>query len=117
MEDIDFYPLLRNSDVLCMCRTESGFANAGFPFKLGEYLATGNPVICTKVSDVEYYLDDDDAYLIEPGNPQQITQALFSIVNDPETARAKGMKGLEKCRKFFSSETNGQILLEVLERM
>ncbi|HBE41759.1 MAG TPA: hypothetical protein DDW27_11255, partial [Bacteroidales bacterium] len=79
VEDNDFYPLLRNSDVLCMCRTESGFANAGFPFKLGEYLATGNPVICTKVSDVEYYLDENDAYLIEPGNPQQITEALLSI--------------------------------------
>ena len=117
VEDNDFYPLLRDSDVLCMCRTESGFANAGFPFKLGEYLATGNPVICTKVSDVEYYLGEDDAYLIEPGNPQQITGALLSIVNDPDAARERGMKGLEKCRKFFSAETNGRILLDVLERM
>jgi len=117
MKDIDFYPLLRNSDVLCMCRTESGFANAGFPFKLGEYLATGNPVICTKVSDVEHYLDEDDAYLIEPGNPQQITEALLNIVNFPDEARARGMKGLEKCRKFFSADTNGRILLDVLERI
>lgn len=117
VEDKDFYSLLRDSDVLCMCRTESGFANAGFPFKLGEYLATGNPVICTKVSDVEYYLDENDAYLIEPGKPQQITGALLSIVNDPDEARARGMKGLEKCRKFFSAETNGQILLDVLKRM
>jgi glycosyltransferase involved in cell wall biosynthesis len=79
VEDNDFYPLLRDSDVLCMCRTESGFANAGFPFKLGEYLATGNPVICTKVSDVEYYLDEDDAYLIEPGNPRQITGLFLAL--------------------------------------
>ncbi len=117
VEDKDFYPLLRDSDVLCMCRTESGFANAGFPFKLGEYLATGNPVICTKVSDVEYYLDENDVYLIEPGKPQQITGALLSIVNDPDKARARGMRGLEKCRKYFSAETNGQIFLDVLKRM
>lgn len=117
MEDVDFYPLLRDSDILCMCRTESGFANAGFPFKLGEYLATGNPVICTKVSDVEYYLNNDDVYLIEPGNPKQITETLLSIVNDPVTARNKGLKGLEKCRKYFSSETNGQLLLDVLLRI
>lgn len=117
MEDADFYSLLRNSDVLCMCRTESGFANAGFPFKLGEYLATGNPVICTKVSDVEYYLDNNDVYLIEPGNPKQITETLISIVNDPVKAREKGLRGLEKCRKYFSSETNGQLLLDVLLRV
>ena len=117
MEDVDFYPLLRDSDILCMCRTESGFANAGFPFKLGEYLATGNPVICTKVSDVEYYLDNNDVYLIEPGNPKQITETLISIVNDPVKARNKGLRGLEKCRKYFSSETNGQLLLDVLLRV
>ena len=117
MEDVDFYPLLRDSDILCMCRTESGFANAGFPFKLGEYLATGNPVICTKVSDVEYYLDNNDVYLIEPGNPKQITETLISIVNDPFKARDKGLRGLEKCRKYFSSETNGQLLLDVLLRV
>ena len=56
MSEEDFYDLLKNSDVMCMCRTNSGFANAGFPFKLGEYLATGNPVISTKASDVENYL-------------------------------------------------------------
>ncbi len=117
MEDVDFYPLLRDSDILCMCRTESGFANAGFPFKLGEYLATGNPVICTKVSDVEYYLDNNDVYLIEPGNPKQITETLISIVNDPGEARNKGLRGLEKCRKYFSSETNGKLLLDVLLRI
>jgi glycosyltransferase involved in cell wall biosynthesis len=62
VEDNEFYSLLRDADVLCMCRNESGFANAGFPFKLGEYLATGNPVICTKVSDVQYYLDEKDVF-------------------------------------------------------
>jgi glycosyltransferase involved in cell wall biosynthesis len=76
VEDNEFYSLLRDADVLCMCRNESGFANAGFPFKLGEYLATGNPVICTKVSDVQYYLDEKDAFLIDPGNPGQISESL-----------------------------------------
>ncbi len=56
LSDDQFYDLLRNADVMCMCRTNSGFSNAGFPFKLGEYLATGNPVISTKASDVENYL-------------------------------------------------------------
>jgi len=117
MEDNDFYILLRNSDVLCMCRNESGFANAGFPFKLGEYLATGNPVICTKVSDVEYYLDNEDVYLIDPGCPDQISASLERIVHDPVNARNKGLNGLEKCRKFFSAEINGQILFDVLDRI
>lgn len=112
--DDEFYSLLRNADVLCMCRTESGFANAGFPFKLGEYLATGNPVICTKVSDVECYLTDNDAYLIDPNNPLQICQALTEIVSNPEVARERGLSGMKKCKEFFSPERNGKILNDLL---
>lgn len=114
VEDMEFYSLLRDADVLCMCRTESGFANAGFPFKLGEYLATGNPVICTRVSDVEQYLDENDAFLIEPGSPEQISEALCRIAADPESARKRGLNGLEKCRRFFSPEANGKLLYDVL---
>ncbi len=117
IEDNQFYSLLRDADVLCMCRTESDFANAGFPFKLGEYLATGNPVICTRVSDVEYYLDDKDAFLIDPGKPEQICESLIRITKDPEAARIKGLNGLEKCRKFFSPEVNGYLLYEVLGKI
>lgn len=45
-----------------MCRNLSEYANASFPFNLGEYLAIGNPVIATKVSDIEMCLTDEDAY-------------------------------------------------------
>jgi glycosyltransferase involved in cell wall biosynthesis len=114
LQDDEFYQMLREADILCMCRTESGFANAGFPFKLGEYLATGNPVICTKVSDVETYLTDQDAYLIKPNSPQAIAETLAEIVNNPEAAKKKGINGLEKCRKYFSPEVNGRLLYDLL---
>lgn len=112
--DKEFYELLRYADVLCMCRTESEFANAGFPFKLGEYLATGNPVVCTKVSDVQYYLNEDDAYLIEPGDPEAIANTLKRIVANPDEARLKGTNGLKKCMTFFSPDSNGKRLLDLL---
>jgi glycosyltransferase involved in cell wall biosynthesis len=114
LQDEDFYELLKNADILCMCRTNSGFANAGFPFKLGEYLATGNPVISTKASDVEKYLTIEDVYLIEPNSPQQISKVLEEIINNPEEARKIGLNGMEKCQKFFSPESNGKLLYDLL---
>lgn len=114
VDDNDFYQLLRNADILCMCRTDSGFAQAGFPFKLGEYLATGNPVISTRVSDVESYLTEDDAFLIDRADPDLISSCISEIVNDPVTARQKGLNGLEKCLKYFSPDINGEKLLEFI---
>ncbi len=112
--DNEFYPMLRKADVLCMCRTESGFANAGFPFKLGEYLATGNPVICTRVSDVETYLTDADAFLIDPNSPEQICESLLEIVKYPEKAKLIGINGMKKGQQFFSPEVNGMLLFNLL---
>ena len=114
LTDDKFYNLLRNADVMCMCRTNSGFSNAGFPFKLGEYLATGNPVISTKASDVENYLTSDDAYLIDFKSPQQICNSLIKIVNNPEESRRIGLNGRKKYQKFFSPEINGKLFYDLL---
>ena len=114
LSEDEFYDLLKNADIMCMCRTNSGFANAGFPFKLGEYLATGNPVISTKASDVEDYLTSDDAYLIDFNSPQQIGAALTEIVNNPDVARKIGLNGMKKYQKYFSSEVNGKLLYDLL---
>jgi glycosyltransferase involved in cell wall biosynthesis len=97
-----------------MCRTGSDFANAGFPFKLGEYLATGNPVISTKVSDVENYLTCNDAYLIDPDSSQQICSAFEEIVKHPEEARKIGLNGLIKCKEHFSQGENGKLLYDLI---
>ncbi|MCC6722688.1 MAG: glycosyltransferase, partial [Bacteroidia bacterium] len=61
---------LGKCDLLVMNRTNHIFSHYGFPTKLGEYLATGIPTICTKVGDIEKYLEHDvNSYLILPDNP------------------------------------------------
>jgi glycosyltransferase involved in cell wall biosynthesis len=114
LSDDEFYNLLRNADAMCMCRTNSGFSNAGFPFKLGEYLVTGNPVISTKASDVEDYLTSDDAHLIDFNSPKQICNALLEITKDPEAARIRGLNGRKKYQKHFSPEINGKRFNDLL---
>lgn len=113
LSDGEFYNLLKNADVMCMCRTNSAFSNAGFPFKLGEYLATGNPVISTKATDVTKYLTSDDAYLIESNNPEQICEALISISENQEEARRIGRNGFVKYQNIFSPQKNGVLLYEL----
>lgn len=112
--DRQFYEMLRNADVLCMCRTNSGFSNAGFPFKLGEYLATGNTVISTRASDVCDYLTDDDAYMVEFDSPESVANALTAIIHNPDDARRIGLNGYRKYMEFFSPESNGKLLHELL---
>ena len=69
MDEKDYYSLLNNADIPCMTRVDLAFANAGFPFKLGEYLAAGKPVIASRVSDVDRFLvNGQNAMLVNPGS-------------------------------------------------
>lgn len=118
LDDTDFYKLLKDADILCATRTGSDYANAGFPFKLGEYLATGNPVVTSDVSDVSYYLQHmKDAIIVEPDNVGEIRRALEFCINHPEEAKAIGANGRRKCRKYFNPQINGQSLLELFHTL
>lgn len=117
LNDEDYYQIIQDADVLCMCRRDSGFANAGFPFKLGEYLATGNPVIATIVSDVDKYLDNDSAFLVEANSKGKIFEALKKVYEDPENANLVGLKGKEICKKYFSPDKNGEKALNLFNNI
>jgi len=115
LDDSHFYKLLNDADILCVTRTGSNYAHAGFPFKLGEYLATANPVVASNVSDVSFYLQHmKDAIIIEPDNVGEIQKALEFCIDHPDKAKTIGKNGRLKCIKYFNPQTNGQRLLELM---
>lgn len=118
VSDEELYQLQMESDVLAMVRTNSIFANYGFPFKLSEYLATGNIVLSTKVSDVEKYLTNKkDTYLIEPENSKAICDAIMHIASNPEEACAVAQNGLRTANEKFSIEVVGKVFVDFLKTL
>jgi glycosyltransferase involved in cell wall biosynthesis len=116
LRDDDFYRFLAKADILCMIRTASRFANAGFPFKLAEYLATGNPVIASNVSNISHYLTHKkDLVLVEPENLIEIERALQYLLDDPARALKIGISGKKKSAELFNPTRNGRVLLELLK--
>jgi glycosyltransferase involved in cell wall biosynthesis len=98
-----------------MVRDATTYASAGFPFKLGEYLATGKPVIASRIDDVDKYLEDRrSAVLIEPGSVEAIAEAMRYILRRPDAARAIGREGREVARNAFEKTRLGQALYEFL---
>jgi len=111
----EFYPFLNDCDILCMTRNRSMFAHTGFPFKLGEYLATGKPVIASRVSDVNLYLEDKkNALVIEPGSVGAIVEAIKYLLDQPEQARRIGAAGKATAGESFDAERWGNKLHEIL---
>ncbi|MGZ3882629.1 MAG: glycosyltransferase [Bacteroidia bacterium] len=113
--DESYYAFLGKADVLLMTRVNTPYANSGFPFKLGEYLATGRPVIATTVSDVELYLKDRQSVIFaKPSDVTSLYEALRFAVNNKAQLQEIGKKGKEACALFFNPEVNGKKLEEFL---
>lgn len=118
LDEKDYYSLLNEVDIPCMTRVDLAFANAGFPFKLGEFLATGKPVIASRVSDVERYLvDQQNAMLVQAGSSEEVCEAVTILIENPELATAIGKEGREVAKKFFDYKRQGEELRNFLEKV
>jgi glycosyltransferase involved in cell wall biosynthesis len=117
LEDDEYYALLGECDILCMTRVASKFAQAGFPFKLGEYLATGRAVVASNVGDVGLYLADrKNALIVEPDSSESIAKALEFLISNPDEAKKIGHEGRKLAKEKFNAKTLTINLKEVLKR-
>jgi glycosyltransferase involved in cell wall biosynthesis len=118
LSDDEYFKLISDCDIPCVVRTTSDFADRGFPFKLGEYLATGRPVVAARMSDVARYLTDRvNAMLVEPDSPTAIAAAIRFLLADEARALAIGRAGRQVAVQHFSAKINGARLLELVDRM
>ena len=91
-----------NADLLVLSRPDSHQAQGGFPTKLGEYLASGNPVCVTKVGEIPNYLIDNvSAFMAELGNPIK--------------AKEVAQKGKEVAETEFNLQTQSEKLFMFLQ--
>lgn len=98
----DYYAEMASADILCMPRVNTLFANSGFPFKLGEYLASGNAVVATKTSDVCKYLQHKkSAYLIPPESIDDMVEAFMQLSMNRELRTSIGQNGQKVASDFF----------------
>jgi len=81
----------------------SNFVSGGFPTKLGEYLASGTPVICTNVSDISKYLNSNNSFLVEPQNVNEIFNAMMNIIYNPSRSLIIGREGCKLTNSVFNA--------------
>jgi len=94
---------LNNAKILALARPKSIVADAGFPSKLTEYLATGVPVVVTKVGEIPIYLKDkENAFLSEPDSAEEFADKLDFVLSNYEFAIRVGLKGKELTNTIFN---------------
>ena len=87
--------LLVNAKVLALARPSGLQSTGGFPTKLGEYLATSNPVVVTAVGDIPRYLNETNSFIVEPDNNEAFAEKIIKIFTDYPDAQVIGKRGRE----------------------
>jgi len=109
---------LCNAKILALARPRSIVADAGFPSKLTEYLATGNPVVVTKVGEIPLYLKDDvSAFLSEPGSIDSFAGRLDFVLGNYEFAQRVGLKGKELTLTIFNYNFQSKRMIAFIDSL
>lgn len=84
------------------------------PLTVLEAMASGRPVIATRVGGIpEQVRDGLDGLLVAPGDADGLAVALRRLSDDASLAHAMGESGRARVREVFSPESHTQGLLEV----
>jgi glycosyltransferase involved in cell wall biosynthesis len=93
---------LREADVLALPNPASAISNEfTSPLKLFEYMASGRPIVASDLPSLREVLrHEQNALLVEPGNPQALVAAIVRIKDDPELGRRLAAQAMLDVRDF-----------------
>jgi glycosyltransferase involved in cell wall biosynthesis len=110
--------IIKNANLLVLPRPDSKQAQGGFPTKLGEYLASGNPVCASAVGEIpDYLVDNESVYFAEPGSIESFSNAMNSALLNHEKSKQIGLNGKIVAENYFNSEKQSEILLKFLGKI
>lgn len=76
----------------------------GISLTLLEAMATGLPVVATRVGgNPEVVVDGQTGLLVPPGAPPDLARAMLQLKQDPERSRRMGLAGRERVERHFDA--------------
>jgi glycosyltransferase involved in cell wall biosynthesis len=104
---------LTNASILALARPNSLQAQGGFPSKVGEYLATGNPVVVTDTGEIVNYLENKvNALIAVPGDVDDFVSKLLWALKNKQKANLIGEKGQKVAIDQFNNIKIAEMMIK-----
>lgn len=109
---------LCHATVLVLARPTSLQAQGGFPTKLGEYLATGKPVVVTNVGEIaEFLRDGESVFIASPNSPETFATKLDYVLAHPKLAQEVGLTGKKVALTNFNYKVHGKRIVDFVQKL
>src|SRR6185369_461951 len=72
------------------------------PFKIYTYLASGKPIVATRIASHTQLLDETLAVLVDP-TPEGLARGVQAVLRDPEGSRRRAARGRLLVEREYSA--------------
>lgn len=110
--------LLCNADLLVVSKPDNEQNSGNFPIKIGEYLATGVPVVVTKVGEIPKFIKDGfSGYLAEPDSPYSFYKKMEEALSDKEKSLEIGLNGRKIAEEQFDYRIQSDNMIKYISKI
>lgn len=94
------------ADASCLLTTPTTYISGGFPTKLGEYMLSGTPIVCTIAGELLDYIEPGkDMLMCYPTELEKVSDYLYYIECNPVEASQLAANAKKKALHFFDANT------------
>jgi|SRR6185312_5051637 len=118
LSENQLYSFYKNADALLIPLRPTLQDTARFPHKIGEYLASGNPIISTAYGEINYYFSDMKNMLIAKSyNPNLFAEKMKFIIDFPVESKIIGEQGKKIAVEKFEYRAIAEPLNKFLNKL
>lgn len=112
-EQKDIPILLQAADVLLLPHPKGEYSQS--PMKLFEYMASGVPIVASRLPSISEVLNDKNAILVEAENGEAIASGITKIISDNKLAQALAEKAYDDVQNY-TWEKRGIAVAEFIKK-
>jgi len=93
---------LKSADVLVLPNKKGDVMSEKYtsPLKLFEYMASSRPIVASALSSLQEILNNNNAILVEPNNPEGLAIGLRTVLNNKNLAEKISMQALNDVKEY-----------------
>jgi glycosyltransferase involved in cell wall biosynthesis len=108
--------ILCNAEILVVAKPDNELNSGNFPIKIGEYLATGVPVVVTSVGEIPQFIKDGESgFLAVPSSAESFAQKMEEALSNKERAGVIGQKGKKVAEENFDYRKVAGIMAKAIK--